>query len=115
MSKKKHRQRRPVLRFDMSLKADEDYSLMPYSIFGAHLSDAAFCIAGYLYRCRETISRKYPGAELIALTMHEAPDFIRGCEAELTKAGVLLLHEDGTFDMKDITEEDCKVCRINSH
>lgn len=109
MIKKMNKHRKPVLRFDLPLKADEEYSLMPYSIFGAHLSDAAFCVAGHLYRCRETISRQYPGAELIALTMHEAPDFIRSCEAELTNAGVLLLHEDGTFDMKDITDEDCNV------
>ncbi len=109
MSKKKLKRRKSVLRFDLPLKADEEYSLMPQSIFSAHLSDAAFCVAGHLYRCRETISRQYPGAELIALTMHEAPDFIRGCEAELTKAGVLLIHEDGTFDMKDITDEDCSV------
>jgi hypothetical protein len=107
MSKKRQKHRRPVLRFDMPLKADEEYSLMPYSIFGAHLSDAAFCVAAHLYNCRETISRQYPGAELIALTMHEAPDFIRGCEDELKSAGVLLLHEDGTYDMNDITEEDC--------
>lgn len=109
MSKKKHKQRRPVIQVELKLPTDEDYSLMPYSIFDAHLSDVAFCVAAHLYNCREHISRQYPGAELIALTMHEATDFIRGCEAELTKAGVLLLHEDGTFDMKDITEEDCKV------
>ncbi|WP_312281281.1 hypothetical protein [Oscillibacter sp.] len=109
MSKKRQKRRKPVLRFELPLKADEEYSLMPHSIFDAHLSDAAFCVAGHLYRCRETISRQYPGAELIALTMHEDPDFIRCCEAELTKAGVLLLHEDGTFDMKDIADEACNV------
>jgi hypothetical protein len=98
-----------VIQVDLKLPTDEDYSLMPYSIFDAHLSDVAFCVAAHLYNCREHISRQYPGAELIALTMHEAPDFIRSCEAELTKAGVLLLHEDGTFDMKDITEEDCNL------
>ncbi|WP_312938758.1 hypothetical protein [Oscillibacter sp.] len=109
MSKKKHRQRRPVIQVELKLPADEDYSLMPYSIFDAHLSDVAFCVAAHLYNCREHISSQYPGTELIALAMHEAPDLIRSCEAELTKAGVLLLHEDGSFDMKDITEEDCNL------
>ena len=41
--------------------------------------------------------------------MHETPDLIRSCEEDLKRAGVLLLHVDGTYDMKDITEEDCKV------
>lgn len=109
MSKKKLKRRKSVLRFDLPLKTDENDPLIPYSIFDAHLSDAGFCMAMHLYNCREHISNQYPGAELIALTMHEAPDFIRGCEAELTKAGVLLLHEDGTFDMKDITDEACSV------
>jgi hypothetical protein len=107
MSKKKHRQRRPVIQVDLKLPADEDCSLIPYSIFDANLSDVGLCVAAHLYYSRETISQHYPGTELIALAMHEAPDLIRSCEAELTKAGVLLLHEDGTFDMKDITEEDC--------
>ncbi|KAF5069154.1 hypothetical protein [Oscillibacter ruminantium] len=107
MSKKKHRQRRPVIQVELKFPTDEDYSLMPYSIFDAHLSDVAFCVAAHLYNCREHISRQYPGAELLALAMHEDPDLIRSCETELKSAGVLLLHEDGTFDMKDIPEDAC--------
>ena len=109
MSKNKHRQRRPVIQVELKLPADEDYSLIPYSIFDAHLSDVALCVAAHLYYSRETISRHYPGADLIALAMHETPDLIRSCEEDLKRAGVLLLHVDGTYDMKDITEEDCKV------
>ncbi|WP_352415187.1 hypothetical protein [Oscillibacter ruminantium] len=107
-AKKRHSSSEPV-QFNLPMKADEDCSLIPYSIFDAHLSDVALCVAAHLYNSRETISRHYPGAELIALAMHEAPDLIRSCEAELKRAGVLLLHEDGSFDMKDLPEEDCKV------
>lgn len=109
MSKKKHRQRRPANQIDLKLPADEDCSLIPYSIFDAHLSDVAFCVAAHLYYSRETISQHYPGADLIALAMHETPDLIRSCEEDLKRTGVLLLHEDGTYDMKDITDEDCNV------
>ncbi len=109
MSKKKHRQRRPIIQFDLKLPTDENDPLIPYSIFDAHLSDAGFCMALHLYNCREHISGQYPGAELLALSMNMEPDLARSCEAELTRAGVLLLHGDGTFDMKDITDEACSV------
>lgn len=111
MSKRKRRGSvRQRIQFTVRpIKDDEESFLLPDSIFDVHLSDVAFCVAMHLYNSRETISRQYPGAELIALVMHEAPDLIQSCEAELTSAGVLLLHDDGTFDMKDLPEEDCKV------
>lgn len=109
MSKKKQKRRghSQLVRFYLPPKEDEESFLLPDSIFDVHLSDVAFCVAMHLYNSRETISRQYPGAELLALAMHEDPDLIRSCETELKSAGVLLLHEDGTFDMKDIPEDAC--------
>lgn len=89
--------------------SDTEYALIPHSLFDANISAAAFKMAMELYYFRKAVSGHYPGAELIALSMEELPGLIRSGEAELISAGILLLHEDGTFDMKDTPEEDCEL------
>lgn len=90
------------------LGADTEYTLIPYSLFDAGISAEALLMAMNLYYFRQTVSGQYPGAELVALSMREPLDLIRNGEAELISAGILLLHEDGTFDMKDTSEEGCE-------
>jgi hypothetical protein len=75
----------------------------------APISNDAFGVALDLYDIRESVSRQYPGVEQLARELEMTPELVRNCEAELTKAGILLHHEDGTFDMKDLAEKECTV------
>jgi len=73
------------------------------------ISNDAFGVALDLYDIRESVSRQYPGVEQLAQDLEMKPELVRSCETELTKAGILLLHMDGTFDMKYLAEKDCSV------
>ncbi len=106
--KRKHPKRRnsdnPIYEIKLKKTVDKDYTNIPYSLLDAKLSDAAFCVATYLYYYRESISRQYPGVGLLALAQKMPLDIVQGCEKELIAAGVLMLQEDGSFDLKDAVD-----------
>ncbi len=109
--KRKHPKRRnpvnPVYEIQM-MPLDENYTNIPYSLLDAKadakISDAAFCVALYLYYYRESISQQYPGVKLLALSQEMPLDVVQGCEKELITAGILMLREYGFFDLKDAVE-----------
>ncbi len=102
MRRKKKNHRKPITQINLNLPIDDDCSHIPYSLLGAPISEAAFSLALYLYYYREHISHKCPNTDLLMLSQKMSLDIVQCCEQELTAAGILIRHEDGTFDMKDV-------------
>lgn len=112
MSKKKYKHHKPmksVVRFNPALPLGVSCGSIFDKLCTASISDDAFGVALDLYDIRESVSRQYPGVEQLAQELELKTELVRSCETELTNAGILLLHEDGTFDMKDLAKKDCTV------
>lgn len=112
MSKKKCKHRKSmksVVRFNPMPPMGVSCGSIFDKLCAASISDDAFGVALDLYDIRQSVSRQYPGVEQLAQDLEMKTESVKNCETELTNAGILLLHENGTFDMKDLAEKDCTV------
>lgn len=117
-AKKPHKRghRRPLMNdtmLDIRLlePVDGDYTAIPFSLLDAGLSDYAFVMAMKLCMYAQDgygnvdTACQYPNAELLAALTQMPPDQLCSGEKELRSAGILTIHENGTYSIRGLELE----------
>lgn len=117
-AKKSHKRgyRRPLmndamLNIRLPELVDGDYTAIPVSLLDAGLSDYAFVMAMKLCMYAQDgygnvdTACQYPNAALLATLTQMPPDLLRSGEKELLSAGILTIHENGTYSIRGLEIE----------